>query len=41
MKNAPNDFIKMTTLDHLSGQSGQNGQNPEFPMVPSDSMDKI
>ena len=38
MKNAPNDFIKMTTLDHLSGQ---NGQNPGIPMVPSDSMDKI
>ena len=38
MKNAPNDFIKMTTLDHLSGQ---NGQNPVIPMVPSDSMDKI
>ena len=33
-----NDFIKMTTLDHLSGQKRPKWQKPEIPKAPSDSV---
>ena len=36
-----NDFIEMTTLDHIRGQNGQNDWKAEIPKVPSDSVDKI